>query len=656
MAGLDLQRSARRHHNLTSTQIMNSFRLKGNRGSMPAITVLVLAVTTATATSIAQPARPAVAQNLTLWDTLSVIGDKLNAGEQSHWEVVPTELLMLEKDPPKACSDPGYYGQDYSFKGDAVVETPVLTAVFCSAKGCVAIYARRDSTRKENGSKATAWPGRKTVEVSPIRAEGQAATISHLEILRNADDEIVLEATFSPPGSPRIAGVFSFDRTGVVEVKPAENMQHVRLATPIAYGVVPDFIGDDLVFGGPENAATNMLALPSANLFLGLLSGENTELVVTWPKGRQCANLRPQVPSRTDAFSSMDFDDDGQSFYLAALSAPGIWHREPLLPDYLEKDVKIEWQPPFPAKWKTQLLEEDVKTTFTFHESRGEVWRGVAGSYIYPVWFNGDEAFYHLTKKVEPKGESVVYFLEGRDTPLEVTTPADILKQTLGRPATDAILDYAGRKLRTHHRRGADGVHRACTCGCTEAIQAVFEAGNEVSDKDYIQGALADMIYFVRCHVERVNEYRKLADGVLKTIEERRQSSPALKPYLDSLEEIVRQIPQECETQKENMKTQDATSVFRYANELSAKTLALTERKDPNNLKAYMELLNAWRAMGGAQDYVVAKCHTITRNLFQAAGHDGAALPAAVPVAEEIRAQCREMLRNPDGYEIWADY
>ena len=104
------------------------------------------------------------------------------------------------------------------------------------------------------------------------------------------------------------------------------------------------------------------------------------------------------------------------------------------------------------------------------------------------------------------------------------------------------------------------------------------------------------------------------------------------------------------------MKTQDATSVFRYANELSAKTLALTERKDPNNLKAYMELLNAWRAMGGAQDYVVAKCHTITRNLFQAAGHDGAALPAAVPVAEEIRAQCRETLRNPDGYEIWADY
>jgi hypothetical protein len=53
---------------------------------------------------------------------------------------------------------------------------------------------------------------------------------------------------------------------------------------------------------------------------------------------------------------------------------------------------------------------------------------------------------------------------------------------------------------------------------------------------------------------------------------------------------------------------------------------------------------------------VVAKCHTITRNLCQAAGYGCAALPYAVSLAEEIRARCRQTLRNPDGYEIWADY
>ena len=53
-------------------------------------------------------------------------------------------------------------------------------------------------------------------------------------------------------------------------------------------------------------------------------------------------------------------------------------------------------------------------------------WRGVAGTYSYPIWFNGDSAWYHLGKKVLPKGESIIYFLEARDTPASVTTPVDV--------------------------------------------------------------------------------------------------------------------------------------------------------------------------------------------------------------------------------------
>src|SRR5208337_1357612 len=102
--------------------------------------------------------------------------------------------------------------------------------------------------------------------------------------------------------------------------------------------------------------------------------------------------------------------------------------------------------------------------------------------------------------------ESIIYFLEGQDTPLGVWTPADIMQATLGRQICEPILDIAGRKLRTHHRRGADGVRRACTCGCTEAIQSVFEAGEEAAKKDDIAGAVDDMIFFVHRHVERIGE------------------------------------------------------------------------------------------------------------------------------------------------------
>lgn len=50
------------------------------------------------------------AGNVILWDTLSPMAEKLNPGERSGWKVVPNDLLLLEKDPPKASSDPGYYG------------------------------------------------------------------------------------------------------------------------------------------------------------------------------------------------------------------------------------------------------------------------------------------------------------------------------------------------------------------------------------------------------------------------------------------------------------------------------------------------------------------------------------------------------------------
>jgi len=621
---------------------MNSSRTHGL--AIFAIPVLFMAVSTGAAPAVS--AQSGASRTLVLWDTLAPVGDKLAPEDRSKWKAVPEDLLLLEKDPLKASSDPGYYGREYSFESDAFVETPTVATVFSSAKGCVTIYSK--SWAKNEPPEAAVW--KKIVDVCPVIPAAGPNSISRIELVRNADDQIVLQVAFSHSGSRAVAGAFGFDRTGIVEVKPGENMRQVRLSSPMAYGVVPAFIGDDLIFGGVERPTNNTVYVPSENLFLGLLEGEDKQLVVTWPKGKQRMSLHFSEGEGENLIKSVEFDTAGQSFYLAALSAPGIWHKETLTPDYLEKDVKIEWKKPFAAKWKTQLYEEETKTTFAFRPFKGQIWRGVAGSYEYPVWFDGEDVFYHLSKKVQPKGESVIYCLEGRETPLAVLTPADILNQTLGRQAAGGILDYAGRKLRTHHRRGGTGVRRACTCGCTEAIQAVFEAGQEVSQKEYIQGALEDMVYFVRRHVERISEYRKFADSMLKRFEEVRQSSPKLKPFVDSLEDFAQQIPQECDVQKEHMKT------LEYADELSKKTIALAAQKDPNNLKEYMELLKAWRDMGGSQDSVVAKCHTVTRGLAQAAGYGCAAVPEAVPLAEEIRAACRQTLRNADGYEIWADY
>ncbi|MDB6037411.1 MAG: hypothetical protein JWM99_1252, partial [Verrucomicrobiales bacterium] len=228
--------------------------------------------------------------------------------------------------------------------------------------------------------------------------------------------------------------------------------------------------------------------------------------------------------------------------------------------------------------------------------------------------------------------------------------PVDIIKTTIVRQMAESILDDSGRKLRTHHRRGGTGVRRACTCGCTEAIQAYFEEGQEAARKPEIAEALSDMTFFVERHVARIAEYRHGAEEMLKFLQAQAASNPDLKSYVENLAPIAQQVLDEYNVQQENMKSPA------YAGELVQRTLALTDHSDKQNLAAYMNLLKDWRAMGGAQDYVVAQCHALTRKLFQEAGYGCAVQPKAVKLAEEVRQRCLLMLRNPDGYEIWPNY
>jgi hypothetical protein len=601
--------------------------------------IVAAAVVCAAVTGVSKAQSAETGANVVLWDTGTSLGDTIDLRNRAGWKAVPVNLFMLEADPARASSDPGYYGREYEFQGDAIVETGRLTAVFWSGQGKVVFYSKTG-------------PGRKVVEFTPQQTTGKPARISRCSVLQNTGDDAALEVSFAAEGiKGEFSALLALGRTEIVEIKPAASMKGIRLLSSIAYGIVPDFIGDDLIFRAGQYPSVDTLHVPAEGLFLGLLPGEDSMLVLTWPKGKQQMRLGLSKEGQEGRLiESIDFDNDGQSIYLALLEARGVWHRETLTGSYLEKDVTSSWKRPFHAKWITQLQEGSVRTTYALREAPGQIWRGVAGMYSYPVWFKGDNAAYHLGKKVLPKGESLIYCLEPRNTPASIATPVDILKATLGRPACDSILDLPGQKLRTHHRRGAEGVRRACTCGCTEAIQAVFDAGQEVERKEYVAGAVGDMLYFVSRHMERLNEYRTFADDMTKLLRTARTSAPELKMFLDNLEPLARRIPQEYNVQKENIKS------LVYANELARKTNALTARKDAGNLAAYKDLSEAWRAMGGAQDGLLAEYHILVRQLAQETGYGCVNLSKAVELAQEIRRRCRQCLRNPDGYEIWPDY
>lgn len=586
-------------------------------------TLLVIAAGMSPARASEPPA------NVVIWDTQSHFGETIDIQNRTAWKVVPTDPFTLEADPAKAFSDPGYYGREYTFAGDAAVENGHFTAVFLSTKGRLAVYSKAD-------------PAREVMGISLLQANPNRCAI-----LRNTAGEAAIEIL----SGTDVSAVVTFDRTEIIAVKPGANAKGICVQSSVDYGVAPDFIADDLIIAPAQFPSTNTLSVPAESIFLGLLTGENRVLTMTCPQGRQQMRLGLATPSQgTRRIESIEFETDEQSVYLALIEAPGIWHREPLTASFLEKDVPIAWKQPFPARWITQLEESGLKATFPFRQVKGQIWRGVPGMYTYPVWFDGDKACYRLSKKVSPKGESLIYFLEGEDSPLPVSSPVEIMKATLGRQACESILDLPGRKLRTHHRRAGEGIRRACTCGCTEAIEAVFHEGQEVEKSQYIEGAVGDMVYFVTQHMARIDEYRAFSDDMVTFLRTAGKSSPELKSYLDGLEQIASQIPTQYDVQKDNIKSNA------YADDLAAKTIALTRKKDPKNLQTCLELGKEWRGMGGAQDGLVAEYHMIVRRLFQEAGNACLSQPSAVELARAVRSRCRQCLRNPDGYEIWSNY
>src|SRR5258707_11203716 len=118
--------------------------------------------------------RTEAATNLVVWDAGSRFADAPDAGNRAGWKAVPSELFVFEAEPLKAASDPGYYGREYSFKGDTVVENHNFIAQFCSDKGRVILYSKAG----EGTAHASSDAGRKSWEFVPSQFRSQPCKIS----------------------------------------------------------------------------------------------------------------------------------------------------------------------------------------------------------------------------------------------------------------------------------------------------------------------------------------------------------------------------------------------------------------------------------------------------------------------------------------------
>lgn len=558
---------------------------------------------------------------------------------------------------------PAGTGDAYSSKGDIIIENEFLTAVFSSKSGKVIIYSNHCEALQQlhRGYLRIRETGVKRMELIPLQLKGKEASMISCKIISKTANVATVEVHYSVKEAGRnVTAVFSFNKKQIIEVKPTENMKGMSISSLIEFAIVPNFISDDLIFDPRNYFSDETLEIPSENFFSGLIRGNDSMLVITWPDGNQEIKLVTNTDSEKGPyFGSVDIKNDGKSIFLAILDAPDIWHKEELKPTYLEKDIAVRWNRPFHAKWITQLYEDEIKTTFPFIRPETPYFRGEAffrsglGTYTYPLWFRsehlGERPYYRLGKKIQPKGDSIIYFLEGRENiPVPVSSPVDILKQTLGNQAYEEILDPEGRLTRSLRMTGV--ICNSATCHVTNRLRPIFKAGEEVGRKEFVKEGINDLLYFVEKENERGLEYQDFALEMIEFLTLMKKEKPGSKPFLDKMEGITREIITAYNNEKENLKDMD------FAGELAKETEALIHKKSPDNFEAFMKLAEKWTGMGGAIDDLNRKHHTLTRKLFQEAGYSCVTQHETVKIAEEIRKRTIKCLRRPNRYEIWMNY
>src|SRR6266496_2249118 len=88
-------------------ELMKSYQgVRKNERLLPKTALLVLLATNAGGPAIQ---RMQAATNVVVWDTFAHFAGTVDVADKAGWKPVPTDLFLLEANPPKAASDPGYY-------------------------------------------------------------------------------------------------------------------------------------------------------------------------------------------------------------------------------------------------------------------------------------------------------------------------------------------------------------------------------------------------------------------------------------------------------------------------------------------------------------------------------------------------------------------
>ena len=439
-------------------------------------------------------------------------------------------------------------------------------------------------------------------------------------------------------------------------------------------------------------------------------SGQAVQKGAANPSGKEeQQGAEPQVDlvfsgegaARRVAAARIEFQ--GQPVYAGILERKGIWRDQDAtaLPAY--KPTTIDWKRPFEARWRgdfivapgrrladwpTRNQSFDFKNTanaqsgsdpldarFTAATSSArsakwwengvtwwekgtadapEIWQeSLASFFIYPAVFKGDEVRLCLyadkgKRKAAHVYQRVIIYPLGRvrATPLDVFTPIDLMRETLGQGPCEYILDIAGINPR---KPGGDRATLAyATCGLWDShIQPISKQLKKKPDgsyepldektKTHLIQALEDMWYFVHAIHDRLREYKKWGADMDAFCRQESSKSAAIKLIADQTLAQLDRLNSDIARHKFEGPGSEA-----WWKERVPELIQMVKADNYAEVSSIAKI----RQLGNDQDERVSRCRQYVKAMLQEITFQDTSDAGARVFAAEVRNRCRQMLRN----------
>jgi hypothetical protein len=389
----------------------------------------------------------------------------------------------------------------------------------------------------------------------------------------------------------------------------------------------------------------------------------------------------------------------GGPIHVAVLERDNLWYDQDVSGWEAQTPTALEWKRPFDAHWRLNTLVAEGKKTkdlitrsqsyrFLYMpppEKRGRVRRNkMPGahiediralvdrnkiwskghpvvyeeriySHIYSAWFKNDETYVALFADNPRKGNKeniydriLIYPIDRdksapQETPLDVYTFVDIMRQTLGQGPCEYILDLEGV-----HSRGAGGdrdIVDDATCSIWLGHIFPYTKAKELPDekKAHLVKAVKDLLPFLHAVYDRIVEYDEFNKRLIAHLK-KAEANEAVKPVAGRIAELA-------EAMKKMLAKYNVPKFKTQVEQWDKKIPEIAAKVEAGDFGAAAGA-GGTRRLGQAQDNAVADC----RRYVKAIRHEVSFIETdnidIQRLVLDVRNMCQDILRNAHPKEL----